>query len=161
MLKSICACLLICGLFAGVGWGQTATSYPVLGSTWYSPVGFVPASSTAVVNTTVLVNTLYLANASGSSVTVTLVDQSTACSSGPCSFWPSVSIAANQVYTASLAGMVVVGGIKWSASSGSTVVGYLAGQYPANLTAQLVWPLAPMFAFMPPAHPVSIAVFGE
>jgi len=161
MLKAICACLIVCGIFAGAGWGQTATPYPVIGSTWYSPVGYVPASSTAVVNATVLLNVGYFANTTGSAVTVTLVDQSTACSSGPCTFWPAVSLAANQVYTVSFGGIVAVGGVKWSASGGTAVVGYLSGQYPANLTAQFVWPLAPMFAGAHVPQHASISVFGE
>lgn len=124
---------------------QTAVSYPVVGPQWYTPTAFVPATSTSVTTATSLVNFLYLANTSGSSVTVTVTDASTACSGGACSFWPTISIAANTVYTASMSGLVAVGGVKWSASTGSAVVGYMTGNYTGSTIADALprsqpWP---------------------
>jgi len=127
---------------------QTAQPTPAVGPSWYTPLGYVPASSTAVTPSTSMVNFLYLANTSASPVTVTLTDSSTACSGSPCPFWPAVTIAGCTggagvgctVYTASLGGLVATGGVKWSASTGNAVVGFMTGTYPGNLIGE-EWPL--------------------
>ena len=128
--------------------GQTAVPYPMIGQPWYQPLGYVPASSTAVTTSTAIVNLLYLANTSASPVTVTLTDNSTACGGSPCPFWPAVTIAGCTggagvgctVYIASLGGLVAAGGVKWSASTGNAVVGFMSGTYPTNLIGE-DWPL--------------------
>jgi hypothetical protein len=132
MLKRVIFSIL---LAAEIGIAQTPNAYPIVGQQWYQK-GFIPASSTAVAGATVLVNFGYFANTSGSAVTVTLTDQSTDCGASTCQFWPVISIAANTVYTVSFGGFPAVGGLKWTASTGSVVVGYLTGTYTLNLTAE-------------------------
>jgi len=73
--------------------GQTAVPYPMIGQPWQQPLGYVPPSSSAVTTSTAMVNFLYLANTSGSAVTVTLTDNSTACGGSACPFWPAVTMA--------------------------------------------------------------------
>ena len=122
--------LLFAVLLSGVPlFAQTAVAPPTPGLPWEQLFGFVPASSTAVTTSDSLLSQLYLANITGSAVTVSITDISTACSSGPCSLWPAVTIAANTVYIVSFTREHAVGGIKWSASTGSAVVGYMSGTY--------------------------------
>ena len=153
---------------ASPAFGQTAAPYPTIGQPWQQPLGYVPAFSTAVTTSTSMVGILVLANTSASAVTVTLTDNSTACSSSACPFWPAVNIAGCTggagvgctVYTASLGGLVATGGVKWSASTGSAVVGFMSGTYPANVIGEdRSLPLDGLFDWarpMPPAVPAAL-----
>lgn len=138
-MKLITTALLLLALSLVLS-AQTATAPPAIGQPWQQAIGFVPNTSTAVTTSNSFLQFLYLANATSSTVTVTLTDNSTACSSGACTIWPTVSIAANSVYVASLGGMYVTGGVKWSAGTATAVVGYMLGNYTANLVTE-VWPL--------------------
>ena len=123
---------------AGLALSQTASPYPIIGVQWYQPLGYVPSSTTAVTASTSILNYIWLNNTSGSAVTVTFTDASTVCSSGTCQIL-GISIAANSVISGPVGGLIAVNGVKWSASTGSAVVGYMTGNYIANLTAE-VWP---------------------
>jgi hypothetical protein len=129
---------LIASLFilAALAAAQTAVVPPLVGQKWEQPYGFVPGSSTAITNVDVWMQQIYLANTTAGSVTVSFVDQSTACSAGACTVWPAVTMAANSVYIAVM-NVHVVGGLKWSASSGSAVTGYVSGAYTITLVAQV------------------------
>jgi hypothetical protein len=129
---------------------QTAASFPTVGQPWYTPTGYVPASSTAIATQTVIWSAIYLNNTSGSAVTVTITDTSTACGGSPCQLWgasiPANTIQNGPIFGGPAQGLVAVGGMKWFASTGSAVVGSLYGFYPANLTADSEWNPAELFA---------------
>ncbi len=131
-MKTILAILM---LATGIASAQTA--YPALGGAKNYSLAFVPGSSGTAVGTTVLLNNVQFSNTSGSSVSVTLADASTACGGSTCSFWPAITIAANTVYTAYFNGRVCPNGITWSATSASAVVGYLDYAYPGQAVASL------------------------
>ena len=86
---------------------------------------FIPSTPTVLVNRTASVTAIWLANTTGSAVTVTFRDQSTNCNSGTCSWWPTISIAANTVYSVEVPGISSEGGIVWSASTANAVIGQL------------------------------------
>ena len=87
---------------------------------------YVPSVSTAVTTSTVYLYSLHLANTTGSAVTVIVADRSTNCGGTVCQLWPTVSIAANTVYTADLGGIPANSGFTWIASTGSAVVGWVS-----------------------------------
>jgi hypothetical protein len=95
---------------------STAITMPVYGPTGVSP-------------TTVFIDQINLANTTGSSVTVTIVDQSTNCGGGACTIVPAVAVAANTLYTIALRGAPATGGIKWSASVSNAIHGSIRGRY--------------------------------
>ena len=81
----------------------------------------LPTSPTVVTAATSYLDFLHLANKSTTlTVKVTIVDASTDCAGGPCTIWPTVTIAPNQVYTAPLYG-IQAAGITWSADTASAV----------------------------------------
>lgn len=130
-MKIIASLIILAALAAA----QSVTPFPIIGEKWEQKFSPIPGSPTAIVNVDVVVNVIQLANASGSSVTVSFVDQSTACSGGPCTIWPAVSMAANSVYIA-VTNAHVVGGLKWSASTSSAVIGYVNGSYTRSIVAE-------------------------
>lgn len=108
-------------------------------NSWYVGTIIVPNSSTAVAipvyvptgaaPATVFIDQINLANTTGSSVTVTVVDNSTNCGGGACTIVPTVPIAANTLYTIALRGAPATGGIKWSASAANAIHGNIRGRY--------------------------------
>ena len=86
---------------------------------------FIPSTPTVLVNRTASVTAIWLANTTGSAVTVTFRDQSTNCNSGACNWWPTISVAANTVYAVEVPGISSEGGIVWSASTANAVIGQL------------------------------------
>lgn len=124
-------CLAPLLLLPGAGYAQTAASYPLnFSQSWQSVTGFLPGSSTAVTTTDSYVDYIHLANTTSGSVTVTITDNSTHCSAGACQWWPTISIAANTVYVASTGGIYSPGGVKWTCSAATSVVGWIRGKYP-------------------------------
>ena len=116
---------------------QTAIPYPLNFSTqWQSLTGFLPNSSTAVTTADSYIDYLHLANITGSPVTVTITENSTNCSSGVCQWWPTISIPANTVYIQAMGGVYSPGGVKWSASNASAVVGWIRGKYAVSTNGQ-------------------------
>lgn len=102
-----------------------AADYSISGrlERWHQ--GLVPASATLIVSGTVYVEEIKLANKSGGAVTVTIIDASTDCGSAACEIVPTVSIAANTLYTMRLGGIIAPNGIRWSASSGTAIAGQI------------------------------------
>ncbi len=119
MKKYVTPALILFVLLAALMPGQS--SYTVAETV----PGFLPSSATDVYTSDVRIERVYLANTTGSAVTVTLLDKSANCSAGACSMWPAVSIAANTVYTVDMGNVWFRGGLQWSASAGNAVVGYL------------------------------------
>lgn len=89
---------------------------------------YIPNSATAVTTSTVRIYTLYLANNTAGALTVTILDRSTNCNSAGCPLWPTVSIAANSVYTAQLSGVPATTGFTWQASAANSVMGWISYQ---------------------------------
>jgi len=117
----------ILGLVVGGGISTLVVqAQPVLsGQIWEQYPIFVPTTPTDLSIVTSHLVALYFANTGGSSVTCNLVDRSTHCSSGACTIWPDVSIAAKSVYAADMHSLLVPAGFRWSCSA-ATVVGYVA-----------------------------------
>ena len=93
-----------------------------------SSVTYVPSTQTDVVTRTVRLNKLYLANVTGGAVTVLIKDRATNCNNANCQLWPTISIAANTVYTAEFGGLPAASGVSWQASAANSVVGYISWQ---------------------------------
>jgi hypothetical protein len=117
-MKKLIAALLCAVIVA-------AADYSLAGRVERWANGLVPSSSTLVVSGTVYVDEIKLANKSAGSVTVTIIDASTDCSSAACEIVPTVSIAANTLYTIRLGGIIAPNGIRWSASSGTAIAGQI------------------------------------
>lgn len=97
-----------------------------LATFWQITPALVPVSAADVVAFDVYVDQITLSNVSGAAVTVTIKDKN----SSPLSFLEAVSIAANSAYViACPGGRYFPGGINWVASSGTAIVGYIAGRY--------------------------------
>ena len=120
---------LICLLFLLASMALAQTAVPNRGQGWYTPLAYVPGTATNVVTATTFLDTAFLANTSGSSVTVTFLDKTTACGGAACHFWPAVTMAANSTYVVQFNGIVVTSGVQWSCSSSSAVVGQIRGAY--------------------------------
>ena len=86
---------------------------------------YVPNSTTTVTTDTVRLYNLHLANTTAGAVTVIIKDRSTNCNSAACELWPTVSIAADTVYTTNLQGLAANSGFTWEASSANAVVGWI------------------------------------
>lgn len=108
---------------------QTATAYPVVGGGWHQAQVYVPNVTTAVTTADSLLGHLHLANVTGSTVVVTITDNSTNCNGAACQLWPAIPIAGNTVYENDFGGMLCTGGIKWSANTQNAVDGYMRGNY--------------------------------
>lgn len=80
---------------------------------------FVPNTATDVVTTDAYVFHVSLSNTSASVVTCTIQDRQ----GTPRPYFPTVSIAANQVYDDNPNGRYFQGGITWSCSAASAVIG--------------------------------------
>jgi len=84
----------------------------------------VPASSTVVVSSSIKVVTLFCNNTTGGAVTLTITDNQ----SSPYTYYPAVSVAANSVnMLVAQSGLSFTSGIKWSASSGSSIYCQIEG----------------------------------
>ena len=130
-MKTLFACaIMACTLSA-----QTAQPYPQVGQRWFQPLGFVPGTSTAMTTLDSQLAQLHLANTTGSTVTVTITDNSTACGGSVCQLWPAITIAANTVYENNFGGLIATGGVKWSATTASAVVGWMSGNYTQTIIA--------------------------
>ena len=90
-----------------------------------SSVAYVPNTQTDLVTSTVRLSKLHLANVTGGAITVLIKDRTTNCNSASCQIWPTVSIAANSVYTADLQGVPANSGASWQASAANSVVGWI------------------------------------
>jgi len=133
-MKTLLASLL---LFCSLCFAQTATPYPQAGQAWQRTAAFLPNISTAITNADSLLGQLHLANKTGSTVTVTLTDNSTNCGGSACQLWPSISIAANTVYENNFGGLLCSGGVKWSSNTANAVVGWVKGTYILPLIASV------------------------
>lgn len=125
--------ILLCGAAARA---QTAVAYPVVGVAWHQPQVFVPNTPTAITTQDSLAGHLHLANVTGSTVLVTITDNSTNCNGSACQPWPTIPIAGNTVYDTDFGGMLFTGGIKWSANTQNAVDGYLRGNYTIGILSQ-------------------------
>lgn len=99
---------------------------------------FVPNTPTAVTTKTTRVYYMKFTNTTGGAVTVTVSDRSTNCNSGACDIWTAVSIPANTTITEASNGVLMNGGITWSASAANSITGwmyYYAGA-PGQATAR-------------------------
>lgn len=126
-MKIISAILLFAVLVCAA-----TTATPQRGQAWYTPFAYVPITGSAadVMTETVFLDRGYFANATASAATCLLKDRTTACNSAACQFWPTVSIAANSVYTVDFGGIIVTSGVNWSCSAANTVAAQLTGAYP-------------------------------
>lgn len=123
-LKLIALFVIACSLAR-----PAAAPYPTVGQPWYQALGWVPNSSTSVTTADSILNYLHLGNTSGSTVTVTITDSSTACGGSACQVWPAITIAANTVYDNNFNGIICKGGIKWTATTANAVAGFMRGTY--------------------------------
>lgn len=89
---------------------------------------YVPNTTTTVAPYTVKIKTLYLANKTAGSVTVTLKDRSTNCNSAACQFWPAITMAANSTYVVDMRGIRVTSGFTWESDTANAVVGWVEYQ---------------------------------
>lgn len=151
--------LTIFVLFSGAigARAQTAVAYPVVGLAWHQPETYVPNVNTAVTTQDSLVGHLHLANKTGSTVVVTLSDTSTNCNGAACQFWPAIPISGNTVYDNDFGGMLVTGGVQWSANTQNAVVGYLRGNYVLPILALTVMLPSPFGALAVPVVPMLVA----
>ncbi len=143
---------------------QTAVPYPPPGQPWHQPMVFVPTGSTAVTTSDSLLDHLHLSNITGSTVTITITDNSTTCGGSPCQAWPAITIAANTSYDNDFGGMFIKGGIKWSSGTGSAVEGWMKGTYTRNPVAFLTPARHGWKVFAAALHPKSkpvAAVFPQ
>jgi hypothetical protein len=92
--------------------------------------GLIPAVSTTAVSGLVKLKSVVLINTSASAVTCTIVDISTDCGAAACQVAPTGSLAANTmwVWEFGTAHMAVDGGIAWSCSTASVVVGRIIAE---------------------------------
>ena len=97
-------------------------------SAWAIAGTVIPGSSTLVYSQTTQVDSMVVANTSGSSISITLTDNSANCNSGVCQILPAVSIAANTTYTIALYGIVATGGVRWSATGTNAAHGWIRGR---------------------------------
>ena len=100
-----------------------------VGRPWQYGMTALPSSPTQITTNSTSVDYLYLANTSGSSVTVTIVDGSTNCNGAACKVFPSVTIAANTVYAVPCYGVYATNGISWSANTANVIHAWIAGRY--------------------------------
>lgn len=109
---------------------QSAVPYPSAGQRWQTSLGYVPSSTSTIVSASnlVLLGGGWLSNVTGSAVTVTVSDASTACGGAGCPLLSAVSVPANSVAALNFGGLEAKG-VTWSASSGSAVVGWVWGNY--------------------------------
>jgi hypothetical protein len=105
-------------------------AYPYPGNNlqpWQVGMVTLPSTATTVQPITTFLDKAWFSNTTGSDVTVTLVDNTTNCSGGPCQLWPGVDIPANTAQSVTFNGLVANGGFKWSASSANAIHGWIAG----------------------------------
>jgi hypothetical protein len=108
-----------------------AIAYPRMSSAeWQVLTGYVPNSATDVTTSDSYVGRLHLSNKTAGALTCTLLDKSTNCGGAACHPWEAITIAANSVYAADLGGLYFPGGIQWSCSAASSVIGWMRGTYP-------------------------------
>ena len=84
----------------------------------------IPAVAADVVTGDIWLEEITLANKSGSTVTVTMVDKQ----GTPREILPAVTIAANTVYVIGFKARYSPGGVNWVATSGTAVVGTVRGK---------------------------------
>lgn len=136
------ASLVLILLVAAPLFSQTATTYPAVGQKWQQALGYVPGTLTAITAVDSLLGGVWLSNPSGGSVTVTITDNSTACGGTVCQIWGTITVAANSIASFSFGGLQAVGGVKWSASAGTTLVGWMWGNYTTTQISGLRGPAA-------------------
>lgn len=127
-------------IWVGVLGAQTATSYQALGQKWHTGyVVFVPASPATITTSDVLLGGIWISNVTGGAVTLTITDGSTHCGGSACQIWPVVSVAANSVVAFSFGGLPASGGVKWTAGAGTSLEGWMWGNYTDSQVSGL-WP---------------------
>lgn len=90
----------------------------------------LPTSATVATGLNIYVDYIVLSNHSSSTVTVTMIDQSTNCNAGSaCTMLSAIPISGNTLYTIPMYGWYNQGGIKWSASAANSVDCWIAGRY--------------------------------
>ena len=109
-----------------------AIPLPKMSQEWHVLTGYVPNSSTDLTTTDSYLDKVVLSNITAGAVTVVIKDKSTNCGGSACQIWPTVSMAANTVYTADLGGIYAPGGVQWECSAATSVVGWIKGKYPKN-----------------------------
>lgn len=98
------------------------------GTTNYeSGMQMLPSASTSLTATTTCVAYIILNNTTGSAVTVTVQDQTTACNSAPCQVLSAFSIPANSNLMLTMQGSKFASGIKWNAGSANAIVADVLG----------------------------------
>jgi hypothetical protein len=98
--------------------------------TTFTAKGVIPVSPATLATATVYVDAIVLVNNSASNVTVRIRDRSTDCSNGPCQLVSDdLVIMAGSTYPIPLYGVAATGGITWSASDGTAIVGRITGRY--------------------------------
>lgn len=89
-----------------------------IGYNYNSGMVTLPSSATLLTANTVAVKIIHCANTTGGALTLTITDNQ----GSPATYWPSVQIAANSVMVANYGDPgLVMAGIKWNASAGSSV----------------------------------------
>jgi hypothetical protein len=122
--------LLILGvLISTSAWGQTTTKIvdgnfveritAAAGKEYNSGILAVTTVATTVTNVSTKVQLLFCRNSTASAVTINVTDNQ----ASPETYFPDVSVAANSVVLlhASVIGLPLNGGVKWSASSNSAI----------------------------------------
>jgi len=86
--------------------------------------GLIPATLADVYTKNIWLSEITLTNKSAGTVTVTVQDKQTT----PREVLAAVSVAANTTYVIRFDARYCPGGVSWSASSGTAIVGYLRGK---------------------------------
>jgi hypothetical protein len=93
---------------------------------------FVPATNTDIIVVApplgYLIKRITLSNTSAAQVTCNVRDRSTNCGGAACQFWPNIQLDANTLQMMDFDSMTAIGGLSWSCSTGSVVVGSIQGR---------------------------------
>lgn len=120
------AAIIVISIAPSVGAVGIVKGYPLSFSGGRQITGdFVPNTATDVVATDAYVFHISLSNKSASTVTCTILDKQTT----PREYFPTVSIAANQIYDDNPNGRYFQGGVTWSCSAANAVIGEMWWKY--------------------------------
>lgn len=128
--RSLAVTLLIClGLISVWCYSATITApnfeiAPANLNVQETVPGLIPATLTTVYTGNIWLSEITLTNTSAGSVTVTVQDGQTT----PREVLSAVSIAAHTTYVIQFSARYCPGGVSWSASSATAIVGYLRGK---------------------------------
>lgn len=91
----------------------------------------VPNSPAAVPNiggVVVELDSGWLSNTTGSTVTVTFTDGTTSCNGAACQPFAAVTLQPNAAYPIDFRGLIVTGGLFWQAGTANAVQGWIKGR---------------------------------